>query len=149
MLPNVYFKRLVAAVVKESGICKATVEQVVPAVFDVIRRELVEGQHRCVPIESFGTFALVDVPERQHLYTYKGANELRTLPPTKRLKFAPTRNLRREAEQGRFDPTRRSFFRHPDDPGIRKRKDLAYRPNKDGVFKGVTKYKKSDPPAGE
>lgn len=142
MLPSVYFQRMVAAVVKESGICKATVEQVLPVVFDVIRRELVEGQYHCVPIESFGTFALVDIPERQHLYTYKGANELRTLPPTKRLKFAPTRNLRCEVEQGRFDASRQSFRRYPGDPAIRKRKHMDYHPCKNGIHKGTTEYKK-------
>lgn len=143
MLPKEYLQFLSAAVVKRSGICQATVERVLPALFDEIRQQLCEGQYPCVPIESFGTFTVVDIPERQHLYTYKGRNELRTLAPTKRLKFAPTRNLRREVEDGHFDPTRQSFRRHPKDPAIRKRSALVYRPCRDGVYKGATKKVKS------
>lgn len=139
MQPRNYKEHFIAAVVKRSGICRTTVEQVLPAVFDEIRYQLAEGT-RCVPIESFGTFALIDVPERQHLYTYKGKNELRTLPPTQRLKFAPTKNMRREViEEHRFDPSRRSFVHDPHDPILRRRKELGYRPNKHGIFKGATK----------
>lgn len=138
MQPKEYLTRLSAAVVKRSGICQATVEQVLPALFDEIRYQLCEGRYKCVPIESFGTFGVVDIPERQHHYTYKGADEMRTLPPTKRLKFYPTRNLRLEMLAMQFDPTRRSFRRHPDDPPIRKRTKMVYQPNKHGVFKGAT-----------
>ena len=83
-LQNTYLKRLVAAVVQESGICTPTVEVVLPAVFDVIRRELAAGPHHCVMIESFRTFAMIDVPEREHLYTYKGKTTLKHLPATLR-----------------------------------------------------------------
>ena len=138
MLPKQFLQRFASAVVKRSGICQATVEQVLPAVFDEIRYRLVEGEYPCVPIDSFGTFAVIDVPERQFHYTYKGADEWRTLPPQKRLKFVMTRNLKRELQEGRFDPTRRSFSRHPDDPIIRRRQQMAYHPNKHGVFKGTT-----------
>lgn len=130
MRPHEYKKHFIAAVVKRSGICRATVEQVLPAVFDEIRHQLSEGA-LCVPIESFGTFAVVDIPERTRHYTYKGADELRTLPPTQRLKFAPTKNMRREIQEHRFDPSRQSFSRHPDDPPIRKRKDLRYNTRKE------------------
>lgn len=133
------------AVTKRSGICQATVEVVLPALFDEIRYQLVEGKSPCVPIESFGTFGVVEIPERQHLYTYKGANELRTLAPTKRLKFYPTRSFRREIDSGQFDPTRKSFSRHPQDPPIRKRKNMQYQPNKKGiVYKGATSKVKSE-----
>ena len=70
MLPKEYLTRLSAAVVKRSGICQATVEQVLPALFDEIRYQLIEGRYHCVPIESFGTFGIVEIPERQYHYTY-------------------------------------------------------------------------------
>ena len=139
-LQNTYLKRLVAAVVQESGICTPTVEVVLPAVFDVIRRELAEGPHHCVMIESFGTFAMIDVPEREHQYTYKGQTTMKHLPATKRLKFSPTKNLRREVDAGRFDPTRRSFKHHPGDPVLRNRAQMAYRPERrDQINKGPTR----------
>ena len=130
MRPHEYKTHFIAAVVKRSGICRATVEQVLPAVFDEIRHQLSEGA-MCVPIESFGTFAVVDIPERRRRYTYKGADEMRTLPPTQRLKFAPTRNMRREIQEHRFDSTRQSFTRHPSDPPIRTRKALRYNKRSD------------------
>lgn len=135
--------RLAKAVTKRSGICQATVEQVLPAVFDEIRFQLIEGRYHCVPIESFGTFGIIEIPEREYHYTYKGADEMRTLPPTKRLKFYPTRSMRREIENGQFDPTRQSFKRHMEDPAIRKRKNMKYQPNKHGVFKGATQQIKN------
>ena len=129
MRPRDYEKHFISAVVKRSGICRATVEQVLPAVFDEIRCQLSEGS-RCVPIESFGTFAVIDVPERKRRYNYKDIDEIRTLAPTQRLKFAPTKNMRREIQERRFDPSRRSFTKHPSDPPIRKRKSLVYQPRR-------------------
>ena len=126
------------------GSTQATVEAVLPHVFDEIRYRLVEGKYPCVPIDSFGTFAVINVPERKHHYTYKGADEWRTLPPQKRLKFNPAYNLKRELQAGKFDETRKSFKHHPQDPVIRKRKDMKYRPCKNGVFKGATTYLKDD-----
>lgn len=135
MRPHDYRKHFIAAVVKRSGVCRATVEQVLPAVFDEIRHQLAEGS-LCVPVESFGTFAVIDIPERQYHYTYGGRDEIRTVPACKRLKFAPTRNMRREVvEQQRFDPTRRSFVHNPKDPPIRKRKGLKYQPNQKGIWR--------------
>ena len=142
-MPKVYLQKLAAAVTKRCGICQATVEQVLPAVFDEIRYQLIEGKYPCVPIESFGTFALIDVPEREHRYTYKGANEIHHLPACKRLKFAATRNMRREIDEGRFDPTRKSFSRHPKDPPIRKRKELGYRADRKNIYKSATNYIKT------
>lgn len=139
MMPKTYLQKIAAAVSKRSGICQATVEQVLPAFIDEVRFQLIEG-NRCVPIESFGTFALIDIPEREHLYTYKGKTTLKHLPATQRLKFAPTRNMRRELEAGHFDPTRRSFTRHPKDPAIRKRAALCYRADRrDQINKGATR----------
>lgn len=129
MIPKAYLRHFAAAVVKRSGIARPTVEAVLPAVFDEIRYQLTEGK-LCVPIEGFGTFAVVDIPERQRHYTYKGADEIRTLPPKKKLKFAPTRNLRREIDAGQFDPSRKSFSRHPNDPPVRARSNMAYNPRK-------------------
>lgn len=124
-MTNKYAKSLVAAVVKRSGICTATVEQVLPAVFDEIRQQLVEGPG-IVAIESFGTLAVIDVPERQYHYTYGGRDELKTVAPTKRIKFAPARNLRREVDAGQFDPKRKSFLHYPGDPMLRGKAKLGY-----------------------
>ena len=129
MLQKEYLHRFAAAIVKRSGIARPTVEAVLPHIFDEIRYQLTEGK-LCVPIESFGTFAVVDIPERQRHYTYGGRDEMRTLPPKKKLKFAPTRNLRREINAGQFDPTRKSFYRHPNDPPVRARSNMAYNPRK-------------------
>lgn len=122
MLPKQYLQKFAAAVVRRSGVCQATVEAVLPAVFDEIRCQLSEGKRSCVAIDSFGVFYVMDVPERQRRYTYKGKDELRTYPPDRRLKFRPAKNMKRELQQGRFDPSRRSFSRHPKDPILRKRK---------------------------
>ena len=126
MLPKEYLTKFAAAVVKRSGIARPTVEAVLPHVFDEIRYQLCEGQYPCVPIEGFGTFAVIDMPERKRRYTYKGKNEIHVLPAKKKLKFTPTCNMKREIDAQRFDPTRRSFWHHPQDPKIRKRADMKY-----------------------
>lgn len=139
MLPKEFLQRLAADVSKRSGICQATVEQVLPALFDEIRYRLVQGKYPCIPIDSFGTFAVIDVPEREYHYTYNGADEWRTLPATKRLKFNAAYNLKRELDQGEFDPTRRSFRRHPQDPILRRRKQMKYCKRDLPVFIGKTR----------
>ena len=144
MRPKEYLQKFSAAVVKRCGICQATVEQVIPAVFDEIRYQLIEGDYPCVPIDSFGTFAVIDVPERMHHYTYKGADEWRTLPPQKRLKFAMAHNMKRELNEGCFDPTRKSFTHHPKDPTIRRRKNMTYKANRKTIHKGTTKYLRNE-----
>ena len=126
MLPKTYLRKFAAAVVERSGVCKATVEAVLPHVFDEIRYQLTEGS-LCVPIEGFGTFAVIDRPEHEFLYHRGDIKEVRIVPAKKQIKFAPTRNLRREVDAGCFDETRKSFSRHPGDPMIRKRQDLRYR----------------------
>lgn len=131
MLPSQYLKTFAAAVSKRSGICIATVEAVLPHVFDEIRYQLTEGT-LCVPIESFGTFAVINIPERQRLYSYKrDTPEVRTLPPTVRLKFKPTASFKREIDTQQYDPTRRSFTRHYDDHPIRKRRNMRYNKRRD------------------
>ena len=137
MLPKTYLQKFAAAIVKRSGIARPTVEAVLPHVFDEIRYQLCEGQNPCVPIESFGTFAIVDIPARERKYTYKGKNEIHRLPATKRLKFKPTSNMKREIDAGKFDPSRKSFSRHPDDPKIRKRAAMKYNPRKDVYIEQV------------
>lgn len=122
MSPQQNLKKFAAAVSKRTCISRATVEAVLPAVFDEIRCQLSEGKRSCVAIDSFGVFYIQDVPERQRRYTYKDKDELRTYPPDRRLKFRPARNMKRELQAGRFDPTRKSFSRHPKDPILRKRK---------------------------
>ena len=134
MTPKENCKRFVSAVSKRSGICKATVEQVLPAIFDEIRYQLVEGRIPHVPIDSFGTFAIKEMPRRQ--YFRKDKNELRILEPKKIIKFAPAHNLAKEVERGVFDPTRKAFTRHPDDPIIRRRKNFKYQPLTKEIPKG-------------
>lgn len=124
MLPKTYLRKFAAAVVERSGVCKATVEAVLPHVFDEIRYQLTEGS-LCVPIEGFGTFAVTEKPERQ--YKVRGKDEWKTLAPKKFIKFSPTRNFNREMVAGQFDESRRSFSRHPQDPPIRKRAHMQYR----------------------
>ena len=149
MQPHKYFQKFVAAVVKRSGVCRATVEAVLPAVFDEIRYQLTEGT-LCVPIESLGTFAVIDRPEHEYLYNRNNANRICTVAAQKVIKFKPTRNMRNEVNAGRFDPTRRSFVHHPQDPVIRQRRDLRYRPAKkynreDGASaRPIYKRKESD-----
>ncbi len=130
MLPQQNLKKFAKAVTKRSGICLATVEALLPAVFDEIRYQLCEAKYPCVPIDSFGTFAVIDVPERERLYTYKGANEVRHYPAEKRLKFCPAKNVKREINAGEFDPTRRSFTHHPKDPILRRRQRMKYQGNR-------------------
>jgi len=142
MQPKEFLQRFSADVVKRCGICQATVEQVVPAVFDEIRQRLIEGRYPCVPIDSFGTFGVVTKPQRRYHYTYKGADEWRELPPKKVLKFYMSRNFRLELERGQYDPSRKSFTRHPKDPAIRKRKNMKYQPLKGQVHKGATIFNK-------
>ncbi len=136
MGPKIYLSKLAKLVSKRSNICVATCEQVLPALFDEIRYQLCEGEYRCVPIESFGTFGVVDIPEREYLYNYKGVKEMRRLPAKKRLKFYPTRHMRQEIEESCFAPSRQSFVNHPDDPPIRKRKHMRYQRLKTEVHKG-------------
>jgi nucleoid DNA-binding protein len=114
-------------VVQRSGLARATVEAVLPHVFDEIRYQLTEGS-LCVPIDGFGTFAVIDRPE--HEFYYKKKDEIHTVPARKQLKFRPAKNLKREVEAGQYDPTRRAFSRHPDDPIIAVRRDMRYRPVK-------------------
>lgn len=137
MQPKTYLTKFAAAVVKRSGIARPTVEALLPFVFDEIRYQLCEGSYPCIPIEGFGTFAVIDMPERKRRYTYKGKNEIHVLPAKKKLKFAPTRNMKREIEAGRFDPTRRSFTRHPQDPPIRKRQHMKYNKRSDVYLEHV------------
>ena len=127
MLPREFLQRFAADVSKRCGICQATVEVVLPAFVDEIRYILAESKYPCIPIESFGTFAMIDVPERDRLYTYKGKTEIRHLPAKRKLKFSPTHSFRQELEQGQFDPSRKSFSRHPKDRRIRKRGDMQPR----------------------
>lgn len=148
MQPHKYFQKFAAAVVKRSGICQATVEAVLPAVFDEIRYQLTEGS-LCVPVECFGTFAVKDVPEHEYLYNRNNANRICTVPAKKQIKFAPARNLTDEMNAGKFDAMRRSFVRMPGAPMLRKRSDMRYRKVKDynqgeGSW-GSPIYKRKDP----
>ena len=122
-----YYKNFVKAVSKRTGLTCATLEVAIPAVFDELRWILCESDNPCLPIESFGTFAIIDIPERDRQYTYKGKSELRHLPAKQKLKFSPTRNMRREIEERHFDESRQAFVRHPDDPPIRKRGEMQRR----------------------
>lgn len=148
MLPKQFLQKFAADVSRRSGICLATVEQVLPAVFDEIRYQLCEAKRPCVPIDSFGTFAVVDIPERTRHYSYKDTDELRHYPPEKRLKFRPAYNMKREIKEGRFDPTRRSFSRHPQDPIIRKRSQMHYQGDRQPLHIGKPERTSTDKNGG-
>lgn len=143
-LPRQRKHDFISQVVKRSGICRATCEQVAPAVIDEIRYQLAEGK-LFVAIESFGTFTVKELPLRQHLYTYKGKTELRTLQPKKVIKFAPTRNFRQEVQAGQYDPEYRAFVHHPKAPKLRTRSAARYQPNQE-MHRGVTTIVKSENP---
>lgn len=148
MYPKTYLNKFAAAVVKRSDICKATVEVLLPHVFDEIRYQLTEGS-LCVPIDGFGTFHVKDIPEHEFYYNYKGADQIRTVPAKKQIKFAPTRNLTDEVNRGRYDDARTSFVRMPGDPMLRKRHDLRYKPAKNydrskGAYSRPIYKKKAD-----
>jgi nucleoid DNA-binding protein len=148
MQPHKYFQKFAATIVKRSGLSRATVEAVLPHVFDEIRYQLTEGT-LCVPIESFGTFTIKDVPEHEFLYHRGDVKEVHTVPAKRVLKFAPTRNMRREIEARQYDPQRKSFVHHPADPKISKRHDLRYKPAKgynrdEGAWGSPIYKKKSD-----
>lgn len=131
MQPKVYLYKLAQAVSKRCGISLATCQVVLPALFDEMRYTLCEGKYRCITVESFGTFIVKEIPQRH--YTRRlpdGTTQLVDLPPHLQVAFKPTRNLRYEVEQSKFDPTRESFVVHPDDHPIRTRKSIDHRPKK-------------------
>ena len=132
MLPKKFLETFAADVTKRCGICQATVEQVLPAVFDEIRYRIINERYPCVPIDSFGTFAVINKPERRYHYykPSKGKDEWRTLPPKKVLKFQAAYNFRKELERGEFDESRKAFSRHPQDPMIRRRNKMMYQPKR-------------------
>ena len=137
-LPKKRKNDFISAVVRRSGICRATCEQVVPAVIDEIRHQLTEGR-LFVAIESFGTFGVKELPLRQHLYNYKGKREMRTLQPKKVIKFAPTRNFRQEVQAGQYNPEYRAFVHNPKNPPIRGRSNMKYNTNGGEIHRGATK----------
>lgn len=120
--------RMARKISKRSGIALPTVEEVLKAAFDEWRQELTEGSG-IVVVESFGTMSVKEVPARSYHYyrPEKGIDRMVPLPAKRTLKFTPTRNMRRELEQRRFDPTRKSFFRHPDDPRNRYSSQSKYK----------------------
>ena len=140
MLQRQSLDMLARAVAKRCLINVNTVKAVLPAFIDEVRFQLSEGK-LSVPIESFGTFAMIEIPEREHQYTYKGVTTMKHLPPKKKIKFSPARSFRREIESGHFDPTRHSFSRHPKDPVLRNRAQMAYHnERKDQISKGKTTF---------
>lgn len=142
MLPDTTLNRFASAVSKRCGICSATVKQVLPAVFDEIRYQVCEGKRNCVQIDSFGTFLLIDIPEREYHYTYK-CDKIVHLPATKKFKFVPAKNVKEEGEQAKFDPTRTAFRRRPSDPPLGKRSRMMFYKDKYPIkYYGAPKSKK-------
>lgn len=141
-MASVYLNRMVSAVSKESGVSKNTLEYVLPFIFDYIRREIVEGDNHFVAIDNFGMFALKEISAREYHYyrPSKGIDEWRKLPAKRTMKFVPTRNMRQEVEQGKFNPDRMSFVHHPDEPVIRGRTYFKkYASKKKEIAKGQTR----------
>lgn len=134
MEPKKYLYQLAQAVSKRSGISINTCQVVLPALFDELRYMLCEGRYRVVTIESFGTLAVRELPQRHYTRRYSnGITQVVDLPPKLVVKFTPTRNLRNEVQASRFDPTRQSFSVHPDDHPIRTRKRIDSKPRKKKV----------------
>ena len=134
MEPKKYLYQLALAVSKRSGISINTCQVVLPALFDELRYMLCEGRYRVVTIESFGTLAVRELPQRHYTRRYSnGITQVVDLPPKLVVKFAPTRNLRNEVQASRFDSTRQSFVVHPDDHPIRTRKCIEAKPRKKRV----------------
>lgn len=131
MQPKKYLYKLSQAVSKRCGISIATCQVVLPALFDEMRFALCEGDYRCVAVESFGSFIVKQLPKRHYNRRQPdGSVHLIDLPPRLQVTFKPTRNLRREVEASRYDPTRESFVCHPDDHPIRARKSIMVKTKK-------------------
>ena len=123
MEPKKYLYQLAQAVSKRSGISINTCQVVLPALFDELRYMLCEGRYRVFTIESFGTLAVRELPQRHYTRRYaNGITQVVDLPPKLVVKFTPTRNL-----------TRQSFVVHPDDHPIRTRKRIEAKPRKKRV----------------
>ena len=118
-------RKLASAVSKRSGISLQTLEVAIPAIFDEIRHQLAEGDQYVI-IESFGTFASITIPERQRHYVYGDVDEVRTLPPKRKIRFAPAAGMRHDVEAGHFDTDRRSFELKVGDPKPRSRAGMLY-----------------------
>lgn len=146
MFPKKYLHELASAVSKRSGVSVATCEVVLPALFDEMRYMLCEGRYRCVTVESFGTLAVRERPPRHYKRVLPdGTTQNVHLDSHLVVKFSPTRNLRREVEASRFDPTRQSFVVHPDDHPLRTRKMIDYRPKKKKAIPMVGFVEKDKP----
>lgn len=131
MQPKKYLHKMAQAVSQRSGISIATLEVALPAIFDEIRQTLCEGKWRAVSIESFGSLTVKRVPQRHYTRRFKdGHTEVVELPEKLTVKFLPSRNLRREVDASKFDPTRQSFVVHPDDHPLKIRKSIEPRKKK-------------------
>ena len=136
--------RMAREISKRSGICVPTVEVVLQAAFDEWRWQLAEGSGM-VLVESFGTLTVKDEPARSYRYfrPEKGIDHMVHLQARRVVKFKPARNLSREVDARKFDPTRKSFYRHQDDPQMRYRSSLKYRAQTKPISKlGQTKFEK-------
>ena len=65
---------------------------------------------------------------------------MRHLPAKRVLKFSPTKNFNNEVNHRQFDPTRKSFTHHPDDPHIRVRAKFKYKKQNGDISKGKSTY---------
>lgn len=142
-------RKLASAVSKRSGISLQTLEVAIPAIFDEIRYQLAEGDQYVI-IESFGTFASIIIPERQRHYVYGDVDEVRTLPPKRKIRFSPSTGMRHDVEAGRFDTARRSFELKAGDPKPRSRAGMLYTKGGPLHLKYARKNRRpSDPPEAD
>ena len=131
MSPKTYLHKLAQAVSRRSGISVNTCLVLLPALFDEIRQTLCEGHYRCVTVENFGSFVVRQRPARHYRRLKKdGTSHLVELPPRLIVKFLPTRNLKQEVENSKFDPTRESFTVSPGERGIHVRKAIESKSKK-------------------
>ncbi len=145
MEPKKYLYKLALAVSKRSGINIATCQVVIPALFDEMRYMLCEGRYRCVTVESFGTLTVKELPKRHYNRRFPdGHVEVVGLPNKLTLKFLPSRNMRQEVEQSKFDPSRQAFALHPDDHPLRTRRAVGGKATNPNVFRGIVGCVKKD-----
>lgn len=138
MEPSKYLYKLARAVSKRSGICVVTCQVVIPALFDEMRYMLCEGQPRCVSVESFGSLVVKKTPSsRFNRRTPDGHVETVEIPSKLTVKYLPSRHMRLEVEQSKYDSTRHAFALHSDDHPLRTRRAVGSKTRKSTESNGI------------
>lgn len=115
-------QHFVEAVMEQSGVDRATIEHVVPVVFDVIRQQLCQGER--VRIANFGVFFPLKLKERTVINNTGHTPRTHVLPAEWRPRFRPADTFTAELRARLYDADRTSFHRtgEPNLPHLRGRK---------------------------